>query len=340
MYERQIADLVRLYEPRIRNAFLTAMQDIRNRAQMGQLRDALRSGDINAAVNALNIDPAAYARLQAIILEVYSQSGSLTIQSNTWIYPDGTRAVVRYNSLSPLAETYARNLSARLVVGLSTEAQAVARDVIADGYALGRPLDRIARDLVGRIGANGRRTGGVVGLDPQQMQWVRNLREYLSTDPSRALGMKLNPRDLAFIRRIIAESRTLTQSQIDALLRRYENNQLMVRGLRIARTETIGAIEQGKFDAWRQGLEKTGVPEQFLIRTWRHTGRSMIDRVQHMFISGTQVRGLSEPFIMPDGAALRYPHDTELGAGPHQIINCMCRADYKLDKKGLREWYG
>lgn len=339
-YERQIRDLTRLYEPRIRQAFLAAMQDIRDRAQMGALRDALRSGDINAAVNALNIDPASYARLQATILEVYSQSGALTIKSNTWVYPDGTRAVVRYNSLSPLAETYARELSARLVVGLSSEAQAIARDVIADAYALGRPLDRVARDLVGRIGANGRRTGGVVGLDPQQVQWVQNLRRYIETDPSRALGMKLNPRDLAFIRRIIAENRTLTQAQIDGLLRRYENNQLLVRGNRIARTETITAIEQGKFDAWRQGLEKTGVPEQFLIRTWRHTGRSMIDRVQHMFISGTQVMGLSEPFIMPDGAALRYPHDTGLGAGLHQVINCQCRADYRLDKKGLAEWYG
>lgn len=339
-YERQIRDLTRLYEPRIRQAFLEAMQDIRNRAQMGALRDALRSGDINAAVNALNIDHAAYARLQATILEVYSQSGALTISANSWIYPDGTRAVVRYNSLSPLAETYARELSARLVVGLSTEAQSVARDVIADGYALGRPIDRIARDLVGRIGANGRRTGGIVGLDPQQVQWVRNLREYLSTDPSRALGMKLNARDLAFIRRIVAENRTLTQTQIDGLLRRYENNQLLARGLRVARTETITAIEQGKFDAWRQGLEKTGVPEQFLVRTWKHTGRSVIDRTQHMMISGKEARGLTEPFVMPDGAAMRYPHDTGLGAGADHVVNCQCRADYRVDKEGLRKWLG
>lgn len=337
-FERQIQDLTRTYESRIRNAFLAAMQDIRNRAQMGQLRDALRNGDINAAVNALNIDPASYARLQSIILETYSQSGALTIRSNSWIYPDGTRAVVRYNSLSPLAETYARDLSSRLVVGLSDEAKAVAREVIADGYAFNRPLDRIARDLVGRIGANGRRAGGIVGLDHRQLEYVRNLRAYLEENPARALQMKMSPRDLAFIRRVIAEGRSLTIAQIDALTRRYENSQLMVRGLRIARTETIGAIERGKADAWRQGLEKTGVPERFLIRTWRHTGRSMIDRVQHMFITGTPERGLSNPFVMPDGTMMLHPHDTSLGAGLDHVINCMCRCDYKIDKAGLKAW--
>lgn len=339
-YERQVADLVRQFEPRIRTAFLAAMRDIRSRTQMARLRDALRNGDISEAVDALNIDPSALVRLQSTILEVYSQSGNLTISGRPWIYPDGTRAVVRWNSLSPLAESYARTLSSRLIVGLSDEAQAIAREVIADGYAYGRSFDRIARDLVGRIGANGRRSGGVVGLDRNQLQWVRNLSQYLDGDLSRALGMKLSERDKAFIRRLIKEGRAMTQAQIDGMLRRYENNLLMSRGLRIARTETITAIEKAKADAWRQGLEKTGVPERFLIRRWVHTGRSVIDRVQHQAINGEERRGFSDPHVLPDQTRMLHPHDTSLGAGPNQIVHCMCREDYRIDKAGLRAWLG
>jgi hypothetical protein len=305
---------------------------------MGVLRDALRDGDTQAAVDALNLDPGAFTRINSLILETYGKAGVETITNGRWIYPNGQRAVVRFNGLSPRAEAWARDQSTRLAVGLSSEAKAVARDLIADGYALGRRTDRIALDLVGRIGANGRRTGGVVGLDPQSAKWVGNLREYLETDPKRALGMKLNERDKATLRRMIDAGKMPTTPQIDNLLRRYENNLLMVRGRRIARTETVNAIEMGKYEAWKQGLEKTGIPEQFVIRKWVHTGHALRDRTEHIAMNGDEKRGLQIPHTMPDGASLLHPHDTSFGAGPEHIVNCECREDYTIDKAGLREW--
>lgn len=339
-YERQIRTITQTMEPRIRASFIRAMQDIKDRAQMGRLRDALRSGDIAAAVDALNIEPAALADLQSLIVETYGRSGAATIQSGTWIYPDGTRAVVRWNALSPRSEAWARQLGADLIQGDITEqTRQAARDTIADGYAFGRSPDRIARDLVGRIGANGKRQGGIIGLDDPSQQWVRNLRGYLDEDPKRALSMKLNARDKQFIRRLLKDGRQMSQSQIDGMLRRYENNLLMVRGRRIARTETQNAIEAGRYEAWKQGLEKTGVPERFVTRTWVHTGRAVMDRPDHMAFSGSQMSGLTMPFVLPSGAQMRHSHDTELGAGAKDVINCECRTDYKLDRKALRNWY-
>ena len=114
----------------------------------------------------------------------------------------------------------------------------------------------------------------------------------------------------------------------------------MSRGLTIARTEVQKAIEEGKYEAWKQGLEKTGVPERFVIREWRHTGRAVHDRPWHQSFHGTKVRGLQVPFVLPSGAALMHPHDTSWGAGAAEIINCMCQAKYSIDKKGLRAWRG
>jgi hypothetical protein len=307
------------------------MADIKQRAQMGRLRDALRAGDVTQAVEALNIDPGAMVRLQSLIAETYGKSGTATINRGPWGYS-------RFNSLSPRSETWLRENATRLAVQLSDEAQAVARDTIADGYAFGRGADRIARDLVGRIGTNGRRTGGIVGLDPQSRRWVQNLAVYLETDPARALGMKLNGSDKALIRRVIDRDGRLTAKQIETILRRYENNLLMVRGLHIARTETINAIEAGKHDAWLQGMEKAGIPDQFLIKRWVHTGRAVIDRPEHEAMNGQSVRGVNSAFVSPDGIMFRYPHDTSMGAPAEHIINCRCRADYSIDKKGLLEW--
>ena len=330
-YEQQIRQITRDMEPRVRRAFLAAMADIKQRAQMGRLRDALRSGDIAAAVDALSIDTGAMVQLQSIIAETYGKSGAATINRGPWGYS-------RFNSLSPRSETWLRENATRLAVQLSEEAQSVARDTIADGYAFGRSNDRIARDLVGRIGANGRRNGGIIGLDPQSRRWVQNLAVYLETDPSRALGMKLNGSDKALIRRVIDREGRLTAKQIEAILRRYENNLLMVRGLRIARTETINAIESGKHDAWLQGMEQSGIPDQFLIKRWVHTGRAVMDRPEHEAMNGQIVRGINGAFLSPDGIMFRYPHDASLGAPAEHIINCRCRADYSIDKKGLLEW--
>lgn len=338
-------------EPRIRSAFLASMADIKNRAQMSKLRDALRSQDINAAIQALNIDAAAMANMQSLIIETYAKTGHLTVNSNTWVYPDGTRAVARWDMLLPRAEQYVRNVGGVLIQGIADDTRQIARDTIADGYAFSRSRDRIARDLVGRIGANGKRQGGVIGLDEQSKIWVQGgyvtrngvrqwqdgLRQKLEVAPSRALSMKLNARDKQFIRRL--GDGPMTQSQIDGMLRRYENNLLMVRGRRVARTETQDAIEAGRYEAWRQGLEKTGIPDRFVSKTWQHTGRAVMDRVDHMAFSGTTVNGLETPFVLPSGAMMKHSHDASLGAGGRDIVSCECRTKYSLDKGALRTWY-
>lgn len=343
VYDAKISDLILTQEPAIRRAFENAVKGIRDGVQLTRLREALRAGDIEGAVAAVGVDNAAFGELRGAVLEAYAKAGLTTINGHTWVYPDGTRAVVRWDMANPRAEEYARGIGTGLITEISRDSEAAVREIIADGYAFGRKWDDIARDIVGRVGPSGQRSGGVVGLSRQQTVWLTNLRRKLeSGDYSGALDMTLlkDKRLRAMIEKAMKDGRALTAAQIARIEQNYERNALLSRGLTIARTETLKAIEEGKYEAWKQGLEKTGVPEQFIIREWRHTGRAVHDRPWHQAANGMKVRGLQVPFVLSSGAAMLHPHDTSWGAGAGEVINCMCQCRYTVDKKGLKAWRG
>jgi hypothetical protein len=227
-----------------------------------------------------------------------------------------------------------------MIQGITRETIEVVRNTIADGYALGRTRNRIATDLIGRLDGKVR-VGGTIGLSDHQRQWVTNMRGYLVSDPMRALDM--TKRDRRFDRLIkssVRDGKPLTQSQIDNIARQYADKLLKSRALTVARTETYRAIEEGRYEAWKQALEKTGVPDQFIIRTWIHTGRSVKDRPSHIAHSGKTVRGMTFPFVLNNGVAMLHPHDTSFGAGARDVINCACQCKYSIDRKRLRAWQG
>lgn len=341
--DADLSDIIRLQEPAIRRAFEKAVKDIRDGTKLTALRTALRAGDIEAAVRAIEIDGAAFSELRGAILNAYGQTGMAQISNVAWVYPDGTKAVVRWNMASPRAEEYARQIGTGLITNITTDMEAAVRETIADGYAFGRKWDEIARDIVGRVGPSGQRTGGIVGLSRTQAQWLASLRSKLASGDYRGvLNMSLlkDKRLRVMVAKAIAENKALSSAQIAKIVANYERNALMNRGLTIARTEVQKAIEEGKYEAWKQGLEKTGVPERFVIREWRHTGRAVHDRPWHQAMHGAQVRGLQVPFVLPSAAAMLHPHDSSWGAGPTEIINCLCQCKYSLDRKGLKSWRG
>jgi hypothetical protein len=332
--------ILKSQEPAVRRAFLEGIASIANQGRIAEIERYLAVGDVDAVIKSLGIEGGVFNNLRAEILKTFGDSGTAVIQGNTWSYPNGKRVAVRFNMLSTRAEEYARTKVGNLIQDIAQEAVDVVRNTVADGYALGRTRNRIATDLIGRL-YNGQRIGGVIGLSEQQRAWVSNMRGYLATDPTRALDM--TKRDRRFDKLILSSARDgkpLTQAQIDNIARQYADKLLKSRALTIARTETAKAMEEGRYEAWKQALEKTGVPEQFIIRTWVHTGRGVKDRPAHIAHSGRSVRGLNFPFVLNNGAMLLHPHDTSFGAGPENIINCMCQCKYSIDRKGLKAWRG
>jgi hypothetical protein len=255
-YRQQIAQLTQSMEASARKAFLASIADIKSRVVLRQVRDALKAGDVSAVVSALNLDAAAYAPLSQAVAGAYGEGGAWQVDAVKWKDPQTLASVVvRWDMTNPRATQWlAEYSSSRITGGLIEDQVAAVRRVISTGYDLGRGPNDIALDIVGRIGQNGRRQGGVLGLSDQMTEWSGNMRRYLAEDPARALNMKLGQREKTAIQAALREERPLTKKQIDTIVGRYENNLLRLRGETIGRTETAQAVNAGRTEAMRQGL--------------------------------------------------------------------------------------
>lgn len=302
-------------ETRIDNAFRASIRSVTDEVQIGLLSDALARGDVEAALEAIDLEPAAFEPLRNILVQTYADAGADASA--------GLRGV-RWNSASPRAEQYARNVVGTRITGITDDAVVAVRNSIADGYAFGRTPNRMALDLVGSIGANGRREGGIVGLSAQQEQWVRNMRRALETDPREAL--RFTRRDRRFDS-LLRRSESLTQAQIDNIIRSYSNRLLLSRGRTIAVTERGSAINQGRVDAYANAVEKYGMSEDRIEKTWVYTNRSREPRVNHVAANKQKVMGLRTPFVI-GGELLQYPHDPSASA--RHVANCTCEVKLRI----------
>jgi hypothetical protein len=333
---RQIEILLRRQEAAVRRAFLMAVSDLRGQAQLTRLRDALRRGDIEAAIRALNIDSAAYATFAREIGNTYTQAGATIAAGTVWRLPDQSRAVVRFNVTNPRAEDWLRRLSSDRITRVTQDTVAAARLIINAGYAEGMHPNRIAIDLVGRIGANGRRTGGIIGLSEPQSRYVASMRARLvSGNPqemARVFSMTRRDRRLdSIIHRAIAEGRPVSASDIDRMTARYSDRLLALRGETIARTETAMAVEDARQETWRQYVDQHGINPQYVVKRWIAAGPAAggNERPDHQELNGAEVEGLETPFIMGDGVQMQHPLDPS--APVHHLANCRCTYTVRID---------
>ena len=302
-------------ENRIANAFRASIRLVTDEVTIGLLRDALARGDVQGALEVIDLEPAAFEPLRNILVQTYADAGAQATE--------GLRGV-RWNSASPRAEDYARNRIGTEITRITDDSLQAIRNHIADGYAFGRTPNRMALDLVGRIGPSGRREGGVVGLSAQQEAWVRNMRTALENDPASAL--RFTRRDRRFDS-LLRRSERLTQDQIDRILTAYSNRLLLSRGRTIAVTERGAAINQGRVDAYKNAADKYGLPYSAIIKTWVHTGRAVFDRPTHQQANSQTVQGADTPFIV-GGIAMQHPHDPF--APPGETVNCRCEVKLRL----------
>ena len=98
------------------------------------------------------------------------------------------------------------------------------------------------------------------------------------------------------------------------------------RARRIARTETISAVNAATLEGWRQS-EVIGGKEWVCAN-------STNSRKSHKAADGQQV-ALEEPFVV-DGERLMHPGDSSLGASAKNIIQCRCTMKSVLKYKMRR----
>lgn len=304
-------------EAQIVTAFKQGVRSIVGAARFGALRSAIERGDYESALRAVDIEDAAFDKLRAAIVETYAQGGVDTVSGMRLPFE------VRWNSATPNAERFAREVVGGNITQITGDMRAAVRWQIGDSVALGRSANRTALDIVGRVGASGAREGGIVGLNEQRAKWVADLRYKLAN------GLSVDNGLLTSAERRLIERGELSPAQIDRIVQSYSNRQLLSRGKTIARTERGMAINMGRVEAWRQAVYKGGIPESALVKTWKHNGAHIHERITHMSASGDSVIGLNTPFQI-GASLLQYPHDPTAPA--REVINCDCTVNIALPK--------
>jgi hypothetical protein len=334
---QQLSDLIDKLSPDMEKAFREAVDDIKSEIVLREVVEKLDRRDVEGAIQALHIDPAAFRPLTEALRQAYNSGGLLTSQNMPRLFdPAGGRVVFRWDVSNQGAEANIRTLSSTLITNISEGTIAAARETIVSGYSQGAGPNTIALDLVGRKSAvTGKREGGVLGLNGPQAELIERTRINLASgDPAlmrKYLDLKTRDKRLdGAVKRAIASGKPLDKETLNKVLMRLRDRNLRLRGETVARTETLTAVLSAKHEAFLQALSKSNRDANLVTRKWRSAGDGRV-RHTHMVLNAQEVRGMDLPFQSPSGALLRYPGDTSLGAGAGEVINCRCDVEYNFD---------
>jgi len=293
--------------PGVRSEFVAAMRQARAGVDMKALEAAIVRGDVDAAFRALRFDAADLFRTDTAITAALAAGGSYQMgafQHATRRAPIASRIVQSFGGRNERAERIALELGSRLVTEVVDDTRVMIAQTIRAGLEAGAGPLRTALDIGGRV-VNGKRQGGLVGLDSRRAGWVQNYRA-----------------------KLLAEGRP--QSQIDRMAARYSDKLLRQRGETIARTETLKALNAGRQEALDQLIENPNndVRAEDVVRAWDSTGDGKT-RETHASADG-QVVGQGVPFTV-GGYSMMYPGDTSLGAPAGETVNCRCYMAPEID---------
>lgn len=343
---RELELLARRMEPAIRRAFEQAVAGMRNQAQVDHLGELLRTGQVDAVLEALGFDAEAFSPLAESVRQAFVAGGDAGIKELPRL---SMRQQVRggYNPSNPTpalrfrfdlrnraAEGWLQENSSKLITGIVEDQRQLVRQQLVRGMAAGQNPRQTALELVGRVGETGRRNGGVLGLTAKQHQFVANVRQQLASgDPNQMAAYfdrkRRDKRLDGVVSRAIKSGKPVSQADIDKIAGRYADRLLALRGENIARTESLTAMNAGRDEAYRQQIEAGRLAPENVTCGWSATGDDRT-RNSHKAMNG-QTRQFGEPFQTPSGALLRFPGDTALGAPAEEVIGCRCMKTYRVD---------
>lgn len=301
--------------PRIRKAFLRAIEELKSKAVLKRIEEAIKANRIDEAIafvdqlEDLLIGaglPAGESSFRDEIRTAFAEGAGVGINQ----LPQRAITSFAFDLFNPRAVEWAEENSARLIEEVTDTTRRGVRDLIVRSVDVGitpRNTARNVRDLA--------------GLTTQQMRAVVNFREQLETQSNAGLNpawmRRLSASEKAVVRRHMKEGH-LTKERIDSLVDRYHKSLINKRSLDIARTESINSVQAGQLEAWRQAQAQGLLPDD-VKRKWIVTPDDRL-RHTHAAIPGMNEGGvgLFEDFETPFGP-VEGPHDNN-----ENLINCRC----------------
>lgn len=336
MNAADIERIRRIQERKMRGAALATFTGIRDNAILNEIVKALDAGDIERAVEAINIGRAQFATLEVAITEAYTAGATATAAQLPLFPVAKTGAVIKFafDVRSPRAEKWLASKSSGRIVEIMEDQRAMARRVLTAGLEAGRNPRNVALDVIGRIDrATGRRAGGFIGLTDHQAGYVLNMRKELSSgNPAQMANYftreRRDKRLDGIVERAIANGKPISESNLDAITARYNDRLLQLRGETIARTESLDALRAGQQESVQQAIELGDIDKRDAVKEWDASG-DMRTRPSHYAAEGQRVP-IDQPFNV-GGFLLMYPGDSSLGAPASETINCRCREKIVID---------
>lgn len=323
--KRLFRELAARYGQEVALAFVAAIRDITRQVEVQKLILALDRRDLEAAMQALHIDRAAFQPLEAKLVEAFTAGGQGAVAS----MPAAVSIGFRFDPGNQRAAAIIREMAGTLITRLTQGEIDQARAFLADGMARGAGPRSVALDLVGRISrATGQRTGGLIGLSGPYRDYVATARAELgSTDPALLRNyLTRKQRDRRYDRavtRAIETGKPVPAETARTAVTRYSARLVRLRGEVIARTEGLPAIRAAKHEAYQQLADDGRIDAMDIVRGWS-TNEDGRQRDTHDAMNGQEVRGLDMPFTSPSGAQMMFPGDTSRGAPASEIVACRC----------------
>ena len=276
---REILKLLDTLHPKVRVAFLDAIDKITSKAKINELVIALERGDIEAAMQAAGFrqganlytigGAASMAALFESIRNAYIEGGTFAMAANV-----PKRFGMDFDWTNPRAEEWIRKESSTLITRVIEEQKESIRVVLEAGLNAGRNPRSVALDIVGRVSKQtGKRTGGIVGLNGPQTDALMRARVELETLNSNYFNRKLRDKRFdSIVRKAIENDKPLSQDDANRLTGRYSDRLLKLRSDTIARTETLSAMNAAHSEAMQQVIDEGLAKPENITNVWNSAG--------------------------------------------------------------------
>lgn len=260
-------------EPGMREAFLTSLRKLRQAVREADLAAVLESGgSAEALIDLIPWDSVTARPLQeawkAILLNLVAESTAIAAEA----LPAAVTA--RLQGGGERAADWARNHAAQLVQAITTGQQLAIRDTIGRVFA-GDAAARLTPAQAAKV------IRATVGLTAKQAQAVTNFRAEL-VDDGRATP------------------------KVDAAAGRYADKLRAYRADMIARTETVGASQQGQQAQWAEAAAQGLIPQAQVERVWYVTEDDRLDPIVCAPMDGQRTT-LAGFFTTGDGREIALP---------------------------------
>jgi hypothetical protein len=321
----RIEDLVQAWEPKIREAFLAAIHDMRDSVVIARLERMIRAGDIPGAMREVGLDPARLRPFDRALSAAYEASG---VDAAAAISTSHYAGRVAFDVHGFRAEEWVRQTTRQVLTDILSDQGVMLREQIGRAIAIGQNPHDAALELVGRISkVTGRREAGLIGLTSSQARWLRSYEDALTGVPNPdALTRQL--RDGRFDRSVakaIREGRPLDDDLRRKMINAYSNQALRYRATRIAMAEGQKAISMAQEEAYQQAVDK-GALDLDQIRRHPVTRGDEKVRPEHRLIPG----------MNPGGVGLHEPVQTPMGPKMHTPFDFGCRCRFRMEIRAAR----